>query len=127
MGHGFFPLILASLMSQVASTDRLVVVPDASVIKLDDLGLYRVGLVYRGQPEHEFPTGWSGPFDEATGVACQPVGVQNGKRCFCCTVLVQRHGARIPGVSDSAPPAHVVCCCVERPPCVKMASASRTV
>ena len=82
MGHCFLTLLLACLTSQAQASDRLLIVPDAAVLKLDDMGLYRVGLVYRGQSEHDFPTGWSGPFDEATGVACQPVGVQNGKQAL---------------------------------------------
>ena len=70
--------------------------------KLDDLGLYRVGLAYRGQPEREFPTGWSGPFDEQTGMACQPVGIQNGRQAFCCTVPGGRAPGSLPGVSHPA-------------------------
>ena len=105
MGHWFLAVILASLVSQGEAKDSLRIVPDASVLKLDDLGLYRVGLVYRGRPEHDFPIGWSGPFDEATGVACLPVGVQNGKQAPPAALSVaQRHGSRIPGVSHPASP-----------------------
>ena len=62
--------------------DPLLIVPDTAVLKLDDLGLYRVGFAYRGMPEREFPTGWSGAFDEQTGVACLPVGVQNDRQAL---------------------------------------------
>ena len=82
MGHWMLPVILASLASQAEASDPLLIVPDAAVLKLDELGLYRVGLAYRGKTERDFPTGWSGPFDEQTGVACQPVGVQNGKQAL---------------------------------------------
>ncbi len=58
------------------------VLPDASVMRLDEIGLYTVGYAYRGQEERLFPTGWSGPFEERAGVACQPAGVVNGKQAF---------------------------------------------
>ena len=57
-------------------------VPDASEIDLDEIGLYAVGYAYRGQPETQFPLGWSGDFEEATGVSCIPAGSQGGRRAF---------------------------------------------
>ena len=82
MGHWFLPIFLASWLSQGVANDAFLIVPDAAVLKLDDMGLYRIGLEYRGQPERDFPAGWSGPFDEQTGVACQPVGAQNGRQAL---------------------------------------------
>lgn len=58
------------------------ITPDAAVMDLDALGLYAVGYAYRGQAEQWFPLGWSGYFDDRTGVACQPAGTQHGKRAF---------------------------------------------
>ena len=67
MGYWFLSTILATVVSQGVAKDPLLYVPDAAVLKLDDLGLYRVGLAYRGMPERDFPIGWSGPFDEPPG------------------------------------------------------------
>lgn len=58
------------------------ITPDSPVMKLDEIGLYSVGWVYRGKAEQRFPDGWSGFFEDATGVACLPLGEQDGKRAF---------------------------------------------
>ncbi len=58
------------------------VTPDLAVMNLDDLGVYAVGYAYRGQPEQAFPLGWSGFFEDRTGIACEPFGTQNGERAF---------------------------------------------
>ncbi len=59
-----------------------VVTPDMAVMNLDDLGVYTVGYAYRGQAVQQFPLGWSGYFEDRTGVACEPFGTQNGERAF---------------------------------------------
>ncbi len=59
-----------------------VVTPDLPTMNLDELGVYAVGYAYRGQPEQLFPLGWSGFFEDRTGVACEPFGTQNGERAF---------------------------------------------
>jgi hypothetical protein len=64
------------------ATAQPVITPDLPVMNLDDVGVYSVGYAYRGQAEQLFPLGWSGFFDEATGVACEPFGTQKGKRTF---------------------------------------------
>ena len=51
-------------------------------MNLDELGVYTVGYAYRGQPEQQFPLGWSGFFEDRTGVACEPFGTQKGERAF---------------------------------------------
>jgi hypothetical protein len=58
------------------------IVPDNPVMNLDELGVYAVGYAYRSQAEQQFPLGWSGFFETATGVACQPAGTQNTRRAF---------------------------------------------
>ncbi len=58
------------------------IVPDQPTTKLDEIGLYTVGYAYRGQKEQFFPPGWSGYFEDKTGVACEPTGEQNGKQAF---------------------------------------------
>jgi hypothetical protein len=63
-------------------TAGVPIVPDEPVMQLDEIGWYVVGYAYRGQEERLFPAGWSGYFEERTGVACQPAGVVNGKRAF---------------------------------------------
>ncbi len=82
MGHFVLPLIAILAMVQPAVDDPLLIVPDAALLRFDDLGLYRVGVAYRGRPEREFPRGWQGPFDDATGLACQPLGKKNGREAF---------------------------------------------
>ncbi len=64
------------------SNSTLVITPDAPVMKLDEIGLYTLGYAYRGQAEKLFPPGWSGYFEEQTGVACQPAGLVSGKQAF---------------------------------------------
>jgi hypothetical protein len=56
-----------------------VITPDAAVMSFDDLGLYVVGYAYRGQPEERFPLGWTGGYDDRTGVTCAPSEPQNGR------------------------------------------------
>ena len=51
-------------------------------MNLDELGVYGLGYAYRGQPEQQFPLGWSGFFEERTGVACEPFGTQHGRAAF---------------------------------------------
>ena len=70
------------LVTCAGAAAQPAITPDAPRLKLDEIGLYRVGYAYRGQPEHFFPLGWSGYFEDATGVACQPAGRQNGKDAF---------------------------------------------
>ncbi len=56
--------------------------PDQAQMRLDDLGLYRVGFRRDGASEQDMPTGWAGHFDEATGVSCQEFGQQAGRRAW---------------------------------------------
>ena len=127
MGHWFLTVILTTLVCQGAAVDSLRIVPDAAMLKLDDLGLYRVGLAYRGQPERELPAGWSGPFDEQTGLACQPAGVQNGQTGDCCCIVPGEtaQGSRSRSFTSSFP-APGERCCEGRRRSVPMAWASLT-
>ena len=59
-----------------------VIVPDLPILNLDELGVYQIGYAYRGKAEQLFPLGWSGFFEDNTGVACEPFGAQNGKSAF---------------------------------------------
>ncbi len=75
-------ILLAGLFLPAAAAqlgDPVLIRPDSAILKLDELGLYRIGLAYRGRPEEEFPLGWSGPFEERTGVACQFLGTIHGR------------------------------------------------
>ncbi len=87
MPHRMKPIVLllvagvaASLLSPLVA--QPAVTPDLPVMNLDELGVYRVGYTYRNQSEQQFPLGWSGFFEDRTGVACLPFGTQNGKRAF---------------------------------------------
>ena len=52
------------------------------ILALDDIGLFSVGYALRGQQEKLLPIGWSGGFDSEIGIACRPMGEQQGKRAF---------------------------------------------
>ncbi|QEH34201.1 hypothetical protein OJF2_27360 [Aquisphaera giovannonii] len=101
----FLPLLVAALAARDAGADRLEIVPNTPVMRLDEVGLYRLGYAYRGKSEKDFPVGWSGPFDEQTGVACQPMGIHDGKEALVlhCPwrggtgVSFQEFRVRIPG------------------------------
>lgn len=71
-----------SLLLAITALAQPAIVPDAPVVNLDDLGIYTFGYAYRGQPEQQFPLGWSGFFEERTGVACEAFGTQKGERAF---------------------------------------------
>jgi hypothetical protein len=75
-------IALVSLVFVRTGVGQPAIVPDDSVMNLDELGVYAVGYAYRSQAEQQFPLGWSGYFEDATGVACQPAGSQKGKRAF---------------------------------------------
>ncbi|WP_165073007.1 DUF5696 domain-containing protein [Paludisphaera rhizosphaerae] len=79
MFGGLLAAVLAVVGAAQVSTDALLVRPDAAVWNLDEVGLYRVGFAYRGKAEEDFPVGWSGRFDERTGVALIPDGLRNGR------------------------------------------------
>jgi len=74
--------ILLGLLLCLRLQAVIVIVPDMPVMKLDELGQYEIGYAYRGQAEQQFSPGWTGFFEEHTGVACMPTGVQNGKAAF---------------------------------------------
>ena len=75
-------LLLWALSAAIRALGQPVINPDASVMNFDELGVYAVGYAYRGEAEQQFPLGWSGFFEDRTGVACEPYGAQNGKRAF---------------------------------------------
>src|ERR1035438_5200673 len=87
-------LLLSSAAFLTAARAQPAVTPDMSVMNLDELGVYAVGYAYRGQPEQQFPLGWSGFFEDRTGVACEPFGTQNGEEVFLLH-CPWRNGTRI--------------------------------
>ena len=78
----FALVALISAAVATAAWAQPAVTPDMAVMNLDELGVYGVGYAYRGQPEQLFPLGWSGLFEDLTGVACEPFGTQNGEPAF---------------------------------------------
>ncbi len=70
---------LAMLGLGAGPSDPLLVAPDGATWDLDDVGIYRVGFAYRGKAEEDFPVGWSGHFDERTGVTLAGDGLRNGR------------------------------------------------
>ncbi len=75
-------LFLSAAVLVISANAQPAVSPDLPVMNLDELGIYAVGYAYRGQAEQQFPLGWSGFFEDRTGVACEPFGTQNGERAF---------------------------------------------
>ena len=75
-------LFLSAAVLVASAKAQPAVSPDLPVMNLDELGVYAVGYAYRGQAEQQFPLGWSGFFEDRTGVACEPFGTQNGERAF---------------------------------------------
>jgi len=76
----FVVLALSAIATGAVSAP--VLVPDAAVMRLDDIASYEIGYVLRGKPEKQFPLGWSGDFEASTGVACKSAGVVAGKHAW---------------------------------------------
>ncbi len=77
------PVVLGAIaLLPVRVQAQPTITPDAAVMNLDELGAYAVGYAYRGQPEQQLPLGWSGPSEASTGVGCEPLGEQQGRRAF---------------------------------------------
>ncbi|MBN2508076.1 MAG: hypothetical protein JXQ71_15420 [Verrucomicrobia bacterium] len=76
------PVGAALLSGLVPVSAQPPMAPDATVMALDEVGVYAVGCAYAGQAEQHVPLGWSGFFEHATGVACEPFGTQHGRRAF---------------------------------------------
>jgi hypothetical protein len=74
--------VVCGFVTLVTAVAQPAITPDQSVMNLEELGVYAVGYAYRSQPEQQFPLGWSGFFEDRTGVACEPFGTQNGKSAF---------------------------------------------
>lgn len=75
-------LCLAVLACSAVDSAAPVVAPADPITDLDDIGLYRIGYVLRGQPERDLPVGWTGPSDDSTGVTLMPQGVLDGRRAL---------------------------------------------
>ncbi len=52
------------------------------ITKLDNIGLYSVQYRYFDGRTGTMPPGWSGIFTQDTGIACAPLGTQNGESAF---------------------------------------------
>lgn len=75
-------VILLFLLFAPVAWSQPVIVPDQSVMRLDDLGLYEVGYALRGGPEVPLPVGWVSGLDSPTGAACQSAGQQGGREAW---------------------------------------------
>ncbi len=74
-------LCLLPLGVRAQEAAPLVTLP-GGVTRLDEVGLYSVTYHYDNGRTGTMPLGWTGPFQEDTGIACQPVGPQNGRSAF---------------------------------------------
>lgn len=52
------------------------------VTKVDDIGLYDIGWRYRNGTTGSMPTGWSGHFEDSSGISCTSFGTQAGRQVF---------------------------------------------
>ncbi|HEY3856346.1 MAG TPA: DUF5696 domain-containing protein [Verrucomicrobiae bacterium] len=75
-------MLLTAAAWTLSAAAQPVITPDLPVLNLDELGVYEIGYAYRGEAEQLFPLGWSGFYEENTGVACEPYGTQNGESAF---------------------------------------------
>ena len=57
-----------------------VIAPIGPTVALDEVGIYSIGCTYRDGRTKQFPVGWSGDFDESTGVAYRTYGEQHGRQ-----------------------------------------------
>ena len=73
--------LLPALSHAQAPTPPGVTLP-GGVTRLDDVGLYAVTYRYDDGRTGAMPVGWTGPFTDTTGIACQPLGVQDGREAF---------------------------------------------
>ena len=76
IGLGFAPP--RDHQTQLPGENQLII-PLGPVVSLDEVGIYSIGCKYRDGRMKAFPSGWSGNFDDATGIACMPYGEQHGK------------------------------------------------
>ncbi len=74
-------LICSGFAVTAQETPPVVAVP-AGTVNVDDIGLYRVSWRYRSGTGGSMPMGWSGHFDDATGISCTPFGEQAGRHIF---------------------------------------------
>ena len=76
----------------VYADDIPIVAIPVGVTHVDDIGLYGVTYRYTDGRTGSKPVGWSGHFDDETGISVTPFGDQNGKQVFL-THPIWRGGA----------------------------------
>jgi hypothetical protein len=83
VGLCFLNLTLICMAGRVSSAQTAPAVHiGGGITRIDDIGFYEVGWVYRNGQGGSMPVGWTGHFDEATGISCTPFGSQAGKSAF---------------------------------------------
>jgi len=75
-------LLLAFVFVAASTLVIAAITPDSSIVKFDEIGMYRLGYIYRGHDAVMFPDGWTGFFEDHTGIACQSFGTHLGKNAF---------------------------------------------
>ncbi|MHB0998060.1 MAG: DUF5696 domain-containing protein [Armatimonadota bacterium] len=75
-------IIASSILMTGMLPAQPLLTPDAPVMKLDEIGIYTIGYQYNGKTPQTFPVGWSGMFEEKTGISCLQSGTLNGKQAF---------------------------------------------
>ena len=85
--------ILAHLLATIAilswhaipgyadDTIPVVTIPGGQTM-IDDIGWYGVSYRYTDGRTGSMPMGWTGHFEDATGISAIPAGTQNGKRAY---------------------------------------------
>lgn len=75
-------LIFALLIIAARSHSASAMIPDSAVTDFDEIRRYEVGFAYRNKPEQHLPVGWTGAFEEESGVACFSDGIVDGKNAW---------------------------------------------
>lgn len=75
-------LCLLPALSQAQEPTPPAVTLPGGVTHLDDVGLYTVTYRYDDGRVGAMPVGWTGPFTDATGIACEPESIQAGREAF---------------------------------------------
>jgi hypothetical protein len=79
---GIAALAAAATLLRLVQPAPEALKPDASIVRLDEIGIYSVGYRRDSGAIHEMPTGWTGHFDTPSGISCLAFGEQQGRGVF---------------------------------------------
>ncbi|NLH98321.1 MAG: hypothetical protein GX446_02390 [Chthonomonadales bacterium] len=76
------PPLLAAALALAAPERAGAIRPDATTMRLDEIGIYRVGFRLDNGRQTSLPMGWSGHFVEPSGISCTPYGTHDRRQAF---------------------------------------------